>query len=255
MNDKQKTLLIRAFLAIVGLLLVIIFIAEGISTLEKNRLDVTEGLAVIEKEESADITAIENKIASLDAKDTPVDESTTVRSTKELFASSVVLGDSIAMGFSEYDILNSSSVVAEIGIKIEETDKVKAQIDAAKMMNPQAVFLCYGINDVREGSISTTSFADKYKLILDYIKEEMPDTKIYVNAIFPVHSNAVDKEPNLEKIDEYNEKLSEACDKRQVAFLNNTDLVKSSYYEEDGIHFVSDFYVLWADYLAEVAEL
>ena len=255
MDERQKTVLIRIFLLVVGILLVIILAAEGISKLGNKKVDTTEGIEIIKKAETADITAIENKIESLDAKEKTDEDEPDERSTKEIFASSVVMGDSIALGFSEYDVLNPSSVVAEIGIKIEDTDRIKEQVAMAKEMNPQVVFLSYGINDVREGSLSMASFLDKYKLILDYIKEEMPDTKIFVNSIFPVQQSLLAEESNLSKIEEYNTELRAMCDKKQIAFLDNTDLVQTQYSEEDGMHFVSDFYNVWADRMAEVAEL
>lgn len=255
MDERQKTVMIRVFLLLVGILFLIILAAEGISKLGKEKIDTTEGIEIIVKAETADITAIENKIESLDAKEQTDEDEPDMRSMKEIFASSVVMGDSIALGFAEYDVLNSSSVVAEIGIKVEETDRIKAQVAMAKEMNPQVIFLCYGVNDVRDGSISVSAFLDKYKLILDYIKEEMPDTKIFVNSIFPVQQSLSAQESNLSKIEEYNAELRAVCDKKQIAFLDNTNLAESQYYEDDGMHFVSDFYIIWADRMAEVAEL
>ena len=97
---------------IVVFLLVAIMVIEAISHRTRNRVDVSEGLALIEAAQNADVTAIELKIQSLDAQD----ELGGGRSLKEIFASSVIMGDSMAQGFSEYDILNASSVVADIGV-------------------------------------------------------------------------------------------------------------------------------------------
>lgn len=259
MNDRQKTVLIRWFMLGVGILLAIILIAEGISNLGKQKIDTAEGLEIIQKAETADITVIENKIAGLevstgtnnDENDEPVDE----RSLKEKFDSSVIMGDSIAMGFSEYGILNSSSVVAEIGVQIGDEEVVKTQIEKAKEMNPQMLFLCYGLNDIKEGDITAEKFADYYKERINYIQKELPNTKIFVNSVFPVTRSAIEENKTLGQIEQYNEKLREVCDSKQIAFLNFTDLAGSQDYEEDGIHFVPEFYEKWAEKLAEVAEL
>ena len=56
---------------------------------------------------------IEQKIASLEAKDPASGD--TERSLKDRFSGAVVMGDSISSGFSEYDVLNASSVVAKRG--------------------------------------------------------------------------------------------------------------------------------------------
>lgn len=257
MNDRQKTVLIRWCVMGVGILLFIILVAQGISNLGKQKIDTTEGLAIIQKAESADVTTIENKIAGLEGNYVSYDEEDVVdtRSVKEKFDSSVIMGDSIALGFSEYGILNSSSVVAEIGAKITDEDSVKEQIEKAKEMNPQMLFLCYGINDIRGGNATIDEFLDSYKEIIDYIKEELPDTKIFVNSIFPVDESLIKEETKLADIEQYNEELRAVCDKKQIAFLDNTDLIEDSYYEEDGIHFVTEFYNIWAANIAEVAEL
>ena len=81
------------------------------------------------------------------------------------------------------------------------------------------------------------------------------DAHIYVNSILPVQDNAIEEEPALENIAEYNTELEALCDKKQVGFIDNTDLVKASYYEDDGIHFKAAFYTVWAQYMAEVATL
>lgn len=259
MNDRQKEVLIRWIMLGVALLLLIIFAAEGISNLGNQKIDTTEGLELLAKAESADITAIENKIAGLEASSNTVtedgeEEPVDTRSTKEKFASTVIMGDSIALGFSEYDVLNSSSVVAEIGIKISEEDKVKVQIEAAKAVNPQMVVLCYGINDIKDG-VSVEEFVNSYKERLDYIKEVLPDTKIFVSSIFPVQPIAAGEEENYKNIEVFNEELRAACDKKQIAFMDNTELPGDNDYAEDGIHFVADFYDEWAEEIAEVAEL
>ena len=45
------------------------------------------------------------------------------------------------------------------------------------------------------------------------------------------------------------------CDKLQIAFVDNSCLSLATYYEEDGIHFKSEFYPVWAERMAEVAAL
>lgn len=252
MNDRQKSVLIRWLAIGVGILLLIIIAAEGISTWGEQKIDTTEGLELLVKAEEADITVIENKIANLESNtgDAEGAESEDIRSTKEKFASTVIMGDSRTLAFAEYDVLNTSSVVAEIGIKISDMNKVKAQIAVAKEMNPQTIVLCYGINDIMEG-VSLDDFLNSYKEIIDCVKEELPDTKIYVNSIFPVQESVT----NSGEVDTYNEELRTVCDKKQIAYMNNTELPDENDYEEDGIHFVADFYEDWAARIAEVAEL
>lgn len=258
MNDRQKTVLVRWILLGVGILLVIILAAEGVSNLGKQKIDTSDGVEIIQKAEAADIAMIENKIAGLEAissdEEDSDDKNLDTRSLKEKFDSSVIIGDSIALGFSEYNILNSSSVVAEIGAQIGDEDVVKEQIEKAKEMNPQMIFLCYGINDIKNG-MTVEKFVSNYKKRLTYIQKELPDTKIFVESIFPVQTSVAAEYESLGEIQKYNEKLREVCDDMQIAFLDHTDLVRMQDYEEDGIHFVAEFYERWAEEIAEVAEL
>ena len=111
------------------------------------------------------------------------------------------------------------------------------------------------MNDVAATNGDVERFVSEYKSVLTQIKEEVPDAHIFVNSIFPVQEKALEEEPILEKIPEYNDALKELCDSQTVAFIDNTDLVSEQYYEQDGIHFKADFYPVWAEHMAEVASL
>ena len=176
----------------------------------------------------------------------------TERSLKDRFSGAVVMGDSISSGFSEYDVLNASSVVAKRGIQLDGLDE---QISQAKKLNPQVVFLSYGMNDVIATDGDTEAFLKKYAAVIESITKEMPSVRIYINSIFPVSASAAEKEPALAKIADYNTALQEMCDGKHLGFIDNTGLVQENYYEEDGIHFKAEFYPVWATNMAEVATL
>ena len=105
---------------IVAAVAVLIFIIQGVRGLLHRGADTSAGVEYIEKEEAGDITAIEEKISLLEKQDGSGEDG---RSIKEKFAGAVVLGDSVAEGFAEYDILNASSVAAEIGVHLDELDE------------------------------------------------------------------------------------------------------------------------------------
>ena len=63
-----------------------------------------------------------------------------------------------------------------------------------------------------------------------------------MNAVFPVQESAVEKEPALANIADYNEKLEAMCEKKQIGYIDNSDIIEDEYYEEDGIHFKANFY-------------
>lgn len=243
-----------AGLVFAAALFVVILSVEGIGNLMRKKVDTTEGLQIIERAEAAEVTAIETKIQNLEEqeKKEAEEEAEDNRSLKEIFTSSVVMGDSITAGFAEYDILNASSVVAEIGAGLEGA---KEQAGKVKEINPQVVFLSYGVNDILSTQGDTDIFINNYKGLIKELQEEAPNTKIFVNSIFPVSKQEREQEPIFEQLDIYNEALREMCDKQQIAYIDNTELVSDRYYEEDGIHFKPDFYPVWAGRMAEVAAL
>ena len=115
------------------------------------------------------------------------------------------------------------------------------------------VFISYGMNDVINTNGDTDTFIKQDKELIAKIQKEVPDTKILINSIFPVQQSAIAEKPALANISKYNEALQKMCDELQIAYVDNTDLVKDEYYDEDGIHFVSDFYPIWADHMVEVS--
>lgn len=247
-SRKKKRLLVIGACALV-LLLLVILVVHGIRRLTAPRADTEQGLEYIKAAESDDIATIEQKISQLEQQDGGDD---TDRSCKEKFASSVVMGDSITEGFSEYDVLNASSVVSKIGVHLNELDE---QVQQVKELDPQVIFLAYGMNDVISTAGDTDQFLEEYETLVDQLREEVPNAHIYVNSIFPVTDSAVKKEPELAQISEYNTALKGMCDEMQVGFIDNTELVEDQYYEEDGVHFKAEFYPIWAERMAEVAAL
>lgn len=240
-------------MAVIVLLLLIFFVEDFSGNLKKRKMDIAQGRQMIEQAEEKDVAVIEGKIEQLEEKER--DETRDSRSLKEMFASTVIMGDSIAEGFSEYDTLNPSSVVSKIGIELHDTEEMDKQIKKIKKLNPQNIFLCYGLNDILATQGNTTLFADRYKALIDQIKEAVPGAKIFVNALFTVKEDKIQEEPLYGKISDYNKTLRELCDKKQVAFVDNAFLVEDKYYAEDGIHFMPDFYPIWARQMAEVASL
>ena len=246
-NKRKKRLLLIGACAAVLILLVILAV-WGIRQLVTPKVDTEQGLSYIRAAESEDITTIEQKINQLERQDGGEDS----RSYKEKFASSIVMGDSIAEGFSEYDVLNASSVVSKIGVHLYELEE---QVQQAADLNPQVIFLALGMNDVIATAGDTDQFLEQYEAVVAQLREAVPNAHIYVNSIFPVQDSAIEKEPELAQISEYNTVLRQMCDDLQLGFIDNTDLVQDQYYEEDGVHFKAEFYPMWADRMAEVAAL
>ena len=145
-RQKKKYVIIGA--GAVAVLAAVTLIAEGISYFSAETVDTKEGLAIIKSgRKKKNVKDIEKKDQQAGHEKTSWKvRKQVVRSTiRAYFSSSVVMGDSISEAFTEYDLLNASSVVAKIGVELDELDD---QIKQVADINPQVIFLSYGMNDV-----------------------------------------------------------------------------------------------------------
>lgn len=234
---------------IVLIVLAVLLMVHGVGKLIHRSVDTTAGLEYIRGEEERDASEIEIKISQLEQQETGEEDD---RSIKEKFSSSVVIGDSIPHGFTEFDVLSASNVKAQIGAHLTQMD---SQIEDAKAVSPLVIFISIGENDVTATEGDTDLFIEQYTEVLDQISRELPETNIFVNSIFPVQQAAIEDEPFLADIPAYNEALSKLCGEREIGFIDNTELVQDQYYEPDGQHFKAAFYPVWAEHMAEVAQL
>lgn len=242
----------RMFLGLgaAGIILLTVLIILAVRHFSADKVDTSEGLAVIKAAEKENVKDIEKKIQKLDAKDSQ-DESGTVN-FKSQFASAVVMGDSITEALTEYDLLNASSVVSQIGVTL---DNMEDQVQTVTEIAPQVIFLSYGMNDILSTNGNVDLFIDHYKKLIQELRTALPETTICINSIFPVSEAKSAEEPLFKKISSFNEALQQMCDENQLAFVDNTDIASDVYHEEDGIHFKIDFYPLWLRRMAEVAAL
>ena len=236
-----------------AVLILIVLIVHGIGRLISPGTDTSAGLEYIRGKESENAADIEDKISLLEQKDgAGGGGEEDARSLKERFSTAVVIGDSVTQGFSEFDILNTSSVLSKIGLHLYETEEL---IKQAKEISPSTVFLAGGRNDLAATRGDADEFTDQYAEVLDEIAGELPDANIFVNSILPVQDKALEEDPYLKEIAEYNEALKELCDSRDIGFIDNTELAEDRYFEQDGQHFKAEFYPVWAEHMAEVAAL
>ena len=104
---KRKT---RQYLILLGLaaavVILVALIVHGVRNVLHQETDTSAGLEYIRQEEAGSVAEIEDKINLLEQQErSTAGDSEDTRSVKEKFSGAVVIGDSVAQGFSEYDIL------------------------------------------------------------------------------------------------------------------------------------------------------
>jgi lysophospholipase L1-like esterase len=167
------------------------------------------------------------------------------------FKNSVFIGDSITEGFTVNEILPKECVIAGAGATAGFT---YPEIGGLAEKKPDHVFIMLGSDDMLwpKGDPKALFENDMTKLIKK-IKEELPNTKIYLESITPVTQEALKDEPRYKNIDDYNTLLQGLANKLSVNYVDIGVLAKKNpdLYAEDGVHFKKEFYQLWLEELSK----
>ena len=177
---------------------------------------------------------------------------------QEYFADSVLVGDSVALGYANYAKANKDSIVGKMIFlteggfgasnamkpleqELNPTYKGKRQYiwDSIAETGAKRVFLSYGINDLVPLNKRIYS---QYEEVVNKILEKSPDIDINIVSITPVFSEGEYGRINNEHIDEVNAKLKEIASEKGWGFLDVASKLKG----EDGslaADYCSDGYV------------
>ncbi|HHX61457.1 MAG TPA: lipase [Epulopiscium sp.] len=184
------------------------------------------------------VTGYENKISENDV--------------EVAFENSVFMGDSITEGFAFNEILPRESVIAGAGTT---AGFIYDDIDDLVEKKPENIFIMLGSIDILMPVDDPKElFRNDLTKLINTIKEELPEGKIYLQSITPVTQEALKEESRYERIDEYNEVLKELAGNLSVNYIDIGKLLKENpdLYAEDGIHFKKEFYQLWLDNLLKL---
>jgi lysophospholipase L1-like esterase len=167
------------------------------------------------------------------------------------FKNSVFIGDSITEGFVVNEILPKENVIAGAG-----TTAVFAYDDIKDLAQkkPDHVFIMLGSDDMLwpKGDPKAL-FENSMTKLVQKIKEDVPNAKIYLESITPVTQDALKGEPRYKNIDDYNALLQKLAQKLSVHYVDIGAVAKqhTDLFAEDGIHFKKEFYSLWLKELAK----
>ena len=240
-NIKNNKTILAVIPAVVVLAAGVAFFCSRSGNTDKQCQETVERL---QKLETADISSIEDAIRALSEKEKP-----TGSDSEE---GTVIVGDSITESIAEYGFLDTSIVVAKLGLRIDDADD---QINTAISLNPSVFFLSFGANDLEIYNGDSSAFIDAYRVKVKQIQNALPDTAIYINSILPIQQSAIDQNPALAYYDSFNQALRDFCDEMGCTFIDDTFLVDESMYEPDGEHMVYNYYPKWLTYMAERAGL
>ena len=76
-------------------------------------------------------------------------------------------------------------------------------------------------------------FKEQYRAAVRKLKAGLPESSIYINTIMPVQEKAVEKEPILAHLEEFNTAIREVCAEEQVTCIETGDLAREELYEPE----------------------
>ncbi len=99
----------------------------------------------------------------------------------------VFLGNSITDG-GEFNELFNMANIKNRGIRSDQITGVEKRITQVTSGYPAKIFLLIGINDVAQG-LSIDRIAERYERLVKKIREQSPDTKLYVQSVMPINND------------------------------------------------------------------
>lgn len=240
--------IIIGVVAVVILLAVIVMAVKYWQKSVEEEAQISAGIHYLEELEKQDMQEISGNIKSVRDANlmnlAEMDESAVWAVWDELDI--LILGDSRAVGFYHYEFVPQARALAQGGGKITD---IEEELDQIKAINPEHIFLCFGLNDVGIGFWPT---GEEYAAVCDeeiqILQEELPNATIYLNSILPATGVGLEADPDYPRIGEYNEAMEAMCKEKGYHFVNNTQVAEehTDLYAADGLHLNDTFYKYWA---------
>ena len=168
------------------------------------------------------------------------------------FENDLFIGDSIGTGLVNYGYLSSNQVFAQIGLNPESARTKEyggyTAVTRAKELNPKRIYIMLGSNGL--AYMGNTYMTEQMKLLVEELKENCPESYIYVISIPPVTKvHDTEGQETMVMVNGYNKLLKDMCDENAVVYLDlcsqlqdTTGYFSEKYAEADGLHFLGTAY-------------
>lgn len=168
----------------------------------------------------------------------------------------VMLGNSLTNGAEWHELFNNPKVINR-GITGDTAQGILDRLKPVTDGHPEKIFLLTGANDISH-HLTPDSIATAIAELVEAIRQQTPETKIYVQSILPINNsfgrykNMIDKET---VVTEVNALLQPKIEAMGVKWLNVNPLFADEEgnlrkdYTNDGLHLLGPAYLVWRDYL------
>lgn len=168
----------------------------------------------------------------------------------------VFVGNSLTHG-CEWAELFGMPNVKNRGINGDIIEGINQRIEPVLKGKPAKIFLLVGVNDVSH-NLSADSIATAAGKLIDRIRTESPETKLYVQSLLPIN-NSFKRYKNIfgkeQVIRDINSRLAAMADEKGFTWVNcrpifaDADDNLDPQYTNDGLHLLGTAYLAWRDFL------
>ncbi|MDE7381306.1 MAG: hypothetical protein K2N03_04170 [Muribaculaceae bacterium] len=170
----------------------------------------------------------------------------------------VFLGNSITDGGEFHELLERPDVKNR-GIRSDVIEGVRERLDQVTRWHPSKIFLLIGINDISHGQ-TVESLSDKYEELVKEIREQSPDTRLYIQSVMPINNSfnrykALKGRENI--IPLLNNELKEIAEKNGAVYINLWPALEDSKgrlkkeFTFDGLHLNGKGYKAWMSIISK----
>lgn len=157
----------------------------------------------------------------------------------------VFLGNSITEFFPLQEMFHDLNIKNK-GVATNTSKDILNRLNYIINGQPKKIFLQVGINDIVRELNTDTLFAN-FITICKEIQQKTPNTKLYVQSIFPTAFTEKKFNP---AINAYNNKIKQYCSEHQINYIDlYTSFIKNNVLDStltyDGVHLKAKGYFLW----------
>ena len=174
----------------------------------------------------------------------------------------IFIGNSLTQNFEFAELFQNLSIKNR-GIIGDYTSTLYNRLEPIIEEKPEKIFIEIGINDLGI-NLPNDSLVNNYIKIIDKLQSKTPNSKIYIQSIFPVKNESqylksiTNPEVNKNVV-LVNKELKSICEKKKMTYID----IYSSFelegqmnpkYSIDGVHLNGAGYLLWRDKLKSFVE-
>lgn len=166
----------------------------------------------------------------------------------------VMLGNSLTNGCEWHELLDMPNVKNR-GISSDVIQGVSDRLPSLIKGHPAKIFLLIGVNDVSH-NLGVDSIVEAYGKLIDKIRMELPDTKLYVQSMLPVNisfGKYLGMADKGQQIEEINERIKLTAREKGFTWVDLYDIMADEEghlrreYTNDGLHLLAPGYLAWAE--------